>query len=125
MIDGMMGPSAFILSVVLSVGNSYKTKFPRSLVSQNLSSRLFSSTTSGPPTAKKIPTEVYFGVNPSDAEESRGAHAMNPPRVRVDEYFWLRDESRESEEVHLHFTSLYFTLPHRASLYFTFLLCYN
>jgi len=52
-----------------------------------------------PVPAKKVPHPVYFGVNPEDPSEFRGKDAMDPPIVINDDYFWLRDDKRENEEV--------------------------
>lgn len=52
-----------------------------------------------PQPAKKIPHSVYFGVNPNDPSEFRGKDAMDPPIVLNDDYFWLRDDKRENEQV--------------------------
>lgn len=49
--------------------------------------------------AKIAPGKVYFGVNPSDPNQFRGSKALNPPIVREDPYFWLRDSERKSPEV--------------------------
>jgi Prolyl oligopeptidase, N-terminal beta-propeller domain len=54
------------------------------------------------PVAKKVPDTIYFGVNPKDPKEDRGPNPMDPPKTRVDEYNWLRDESRKSPEVLAH-----------------------
>ena len=55
-----------------------------------------------PPVAKKIKETVYFGENPTLAGQFRGLAAMNPPKERTDEYFWLRDETRKDEAVISH-----------------------
>ncbi len=52
-----------------------------------------------PPVAKKLKEKVYFGINPKDEEEFRGENAMNPPKVREDLYYWLRDDTRKKPEV--------------------------
>ena len=52
-----------------------------------------------PPIAAKIPHGVYFGVNPHNREEFRGNNAMDPPLSINDEYYWLRDDKRENEDV--------------------------
>jgi oligopeptidase B len=38
-------------------------------------------------------------VNPKDEDEFRGENAMNPPKVREDPYYWLRDDTRKKTEV--------------------------
>ena len=62
-----------------------------------------------PPVAKKIPHEVHFGINPINLSEARGEIPMNPPKVSIDPYFWLRDDTRSKEEVlsHLHGENAY------------------
>ena len=55
-----------------------------------------------PPVAKKIPHEIHFGVNPLNPSEVRGEKPMNPPKVSIDPYFWLRDDTRSKEEVLSH-----------------------
>lgn len=52
-----------------------------------------------PPTAKALNQKVHFGINPSDPEQFRGHNAMNPPVLRDDPYFWLRDSERKNTEV--------------------------
>ena len=79
-------------SMLLSVNSSSMKRF----LSRRLSHLQMSWT---PPVAKKVPTKVYFGVDPTKPGEYRGELPMNPPKIRVDSYFWLRDESREDEEV--------------------------
>jgi len=61
--------------------------------------RLFSTPSRTPPVAKKVLTNVYFGKNPAKPEQWRGDDVMDPPLVRADHYFWLRDESRSKPEV--------------------------
>ncbi|KAJ1452666.1 prolyl oligopeptidase [Pelagophyceae sp. CCMP2097] len=51
------------------------------------------------PAAKKVPHVVQFGVVDG---ESRGTNPMDPPRTMVDDYFWLRDDTREDEAVLAH-----------------------
>ena len=46
--------------------------------------------------AKKLAGKISFGIKEG---EYRGDNAMNPPRIRVDHYSWLRDETREDKEV--------------------------
>ncbi|CAM9120715.1 unnamed protein product [Pylaiella littoralis] len=48
------------------------------------------------PRAVKRPHRVPFG---KVGEENRGKNPMDPPLQRVDEYFWMRDDKRESKEV--------------------------
>ena len=92
MSDMVTGAAAFFASMVFSV-NSFSL---RRLLSRRFSNLQMSWV---PPVAKKIPTKVYFGVDPNKPDEYRGDHAMNPPKIRIDSYFWLRDETREKEEV--------------------------
>ena len=47
--------------------------------------------------AKKVPHQIKFGYVGDD--EDRGENPMNPPRVRIDHYHWLRDETRKNKEV--------------------------
>lgn len=90
----MVGSSAFVFSMVASIGNSFR------LNRHSLHGKLRMSMSSPkPPVANKIPSKVYFGVNPSKPEEHRGDHPMDPPQVRFDNYFWLRDETREKKDV--------------------------
>ena len=60
--------------------------------------RRFASS-SRPPVAKRVDKKVYYGINPSKPSEHRGDNPMNPPKERVDQYYWLRDDSRKSPEV--------------------------
>jgi oligopeptidase B len=55
--------------------------------------------TTAAPVAKKLPSQIYFGVNPKDKTEYRGESPMDPPRSRGDVYNWLRDEKRKDPEV--------------------------
>mmetsp|Transcript_5135 Transcript_5135/g.13518 ORF Transcript_5135/g.13518 Transcript_5135/m.13518 type:complete len:781 (-) Transcript_5135:912-3254(-) len=52
-----------------------------------------------PPVARREPHTVYFGINPNDEGENRGAAPMTPPLELVDDLFWIRDDERKSEEV--------------------------
>jgi len=52
-----------------------------------------------PPIAKRIPHNVYYGVNPVKKEEDRGDNPMNPPIFKTDYYYWLRDDARSNPEV--------------------------
>jgi hypothetical protein len=47
--------------------------------------------------AKRIPHEVKFGYCGDD--EDRGDNLMIPPRIRLDYYHWLRDETRKNQDV--------------------------
>jgi oligopeptidase B len=49
-----------------------------------------------PPIARRAPHVVKFG---RVAGENRGAAAMDPPIEVSDDLFWLRDDSRKSEEI--------------------------
>mmetsp|Transcript_115184 Transcript_115184/g.215702 ORF Transcript_115184/g.215702 Transcript_115184/m.215702 type:complete len:794 (-) Transcript_115184:6-2387(-) len=49
-----------------------------------------------PPVAKRLPRKVFFG---KVTGENRGLNPMDPPIELVDDYFWLRDDSRKDEEV--------------------------
>lgn len=51
-----------------------------------------------PPIAKIKPSKVYFGFNPANPSEYRGPNPMNPPLVREDPYYWLRDDERKDPE---------------------------
>lgn len=55
-----------------------------------------------PPVGKIKPTKVYFGKNPSNPTEFRGVDAMDPPRSITDNYFWMRDDTRQDERVLSH-----------------------
>ena len=52
-----------------------------------------------PPVARREPRSVYFGVNPDDRSENRGAAPMDPPIEYVDDHYWIRDDDRKNEEV--------------------------
>jgi len=52
-----------------------------------------------PPIAKIVPTNVYFGVDPENPDRFKGESPMSPPKIKVDPYFWLRDDDRENKEV--------------------------
>ena len=58
-----------------------------------------SARVSKPPVAKRVDTKVYYGVNPFNPTENRGDNPMNPPKEKIDPYYWLRDDSRKSSEV--------------------------
>lgn len=49
-----------------------------------------------PPVARREARAVTFGRVEG---ENRGPNAMDPPKVLIDDYFWLRDDRRESPEV--------------------------
>ncbi|KAA8492595.1 Protease 2 [Porphyridium purpureum] len=52
-----------------------------------------------PPIAEKKPAQVLFG---KVAGENRGESPMDPPRVRMDDYFWMRDDKRKDPKVIRH-----------------------
>jgi oligopeptidase B len=52
-----------------------------------------------PPVAPRRPHIVKVGKVEG---EERGEHAFDPPRELVDDFFWLRDDKRESPEVLAH-----------------------
>ncbi|KAH8072562.1 serine-type exopeptidase [Aureococcus anophagefferens] len=52
-----------------------------------------------PPVAARVPKAVKFGVV---AGEDRGVEPMDPPATLVDNYFWLRDDSRTDETILAH-----------------------
>ncbi|CAM9400361.1 unnamed protein product [Discosporangium mesarthrocarpum] len=54
------------------------------------------STLPRPPRAAKRPHRVKFGKVDG---ENRGKNPMDPPLERTDDYFWMRDDTRESKEV--------------------------
>jgi oligopeptidase B len=96
MSDMLYSLPSFILSMVMSV---YGSRIFRPI------SRKFTTTISmnnSPPVAKKIATTVYFGTNPSTPDIFRGENIMNPPKLRNDDYFWMRDETRENPAVLAH-----------------------
>ena len=52
--------------------------------------------------AKKIQYPVYFGYNNNHKIEEDiiiSTQLMNPPIIRNDDYFWIRDESRKNKDV--------------------------
>jgi len=49
-----------------------------------------------PPVAARVPRKVVFGKVPG---EDRGPDAMDPPIIREDPYFWLRDDTRKDEKI--------------------------
>ena len=85
--DKMFAPILFATSIAVNLSFLLLTRSASSL-----SARL----PKGPPTAKRIAGKISFGIKEG---EYRGDNAMNPPRVRVDHYNWLRDETREDKEV--------------------------
>lgn len=52
-----------------------------------------------PPVAERRPYNVTFGVV---AGEDRGEGAMDPPLVKNDDYYWLRDDARNATDVIAH-----------------------
>lgn len=54
------------------------------------------------PIAKSIPHDVYYGINPNDLDELRGDAPMDPPKIRSDPFYWLRDQTRSDKEVLAH-----------------------
>jgi len=55
-----------------------------------------------PPVAKRVPHIVYFGKDPRNLEQQRappGETVMDPPKTKEDEYYWMRDDTREDAEV--------------------------
>ena len=52
-----------------------------------------------PPVAPRRPKDILFGkVNGED----RGPNPMDPPLIRQDPYFWLRDDTRKDQEILSH-----------------------
>ena len=52
-----------------------------------------------PPVAPRRPKDIQFGkVNGED----RGPNPMDPPKIRQDPYFWLRDDTRKDKEILAH-----------------------
>jgi oligopeptidase B len=52
--------------------------------------------------AKKIQYPVYFGYNNNHKTEqdiSISTQLMNPPIIRNDDYFWIRDETRKNKDI--------------------------
>ena len=89
--DKLLGPSLFLTSLLIVTRFRYFSalSFKMSTVSNANSVKLVK--------AKKIPHEIKFGY--IGDEEDRGENPMNPPRVRVDQYHWLRDETRKNQDV--------------------------
>jgi len=56
----------------------------------------FNPTAGAPPVAKRVPHKVSFGKVDG---ENRGPNPMEPAIEVVDDYFWLRDDSRKDEEI--------------------------
>ena len=54
------------------------------------------STQIAPPIARRTPQTIRFGKVDG---ENRGVEPMDPPIEVVDELFWLRDDTRKSEEI--------------------------
>lgn len=52
-----------------------------------------------PPVAKRVPHTVRFGRVEG---EDRGPEPMDPPKERVDDLFWLRDDDRKDTEILAH-----------------------
>jgi oligopeptidase B len=91
--DKMLGPVMFASAVIPMV------LLARLRVISSLATSSVSKFPPGGVRAKRLPEKITFGVN---GEENRGKNPMNPPRVRIDYYNWLRDESRRNEEVLSH-----------------------
>lgn len=53
----------------------------------------------GAPRAAKRPRKVYFGKCEETAHRFLGAAPMAEARVKVDDYFWLRDDERKDPDV--------------------------
>ena len=53
------------------------------------------------PVAKKVPHDVWFGINPDKPDEVRSSvgKAMDPPIKKTDPYYWLRDDDRKKKDV--------------------------
>ncbi len=51
------------------------------------------------PVAAKVTKKIYFGVNPENPDANVGDCPMNPPKERCDDYFWLRDDTRQRTDV--------------------------
>lgn len=91
-------PIIFLTSIsICMLYNSVYSSKTRNIFKKSLSSIAHSN--SKPPVARKIPNDVYFGINPNKPEEYRGKFAMNPPQKRIDDYYWLRDDSRSNADV--------------------------
>jgi len=58
--------------------------------------RIAMDAATSPPVAKRIPHKVAFGKVDG---ENRGPNPMEPAIELVDDYFWLRDDSRKNEEI--------------------------
>ena len=52
-----------------------------------------------PPVAPRRPKDIQFG---KVAGEDRGPNPMDPPIVRQDPYFWLRDDTRKNKDILAH-----------------------
>ena len=52
-----------------------------------------------PPVAPRRPKDILFG---KVAGEDRGPNPMDPPIVRQDPYFWLRDDTRKDKDILAH-----------------------
>lgn len=52
-----------------------------------------------PPKAKKVASQIRFGVQQG---QIRGSNPMNPAKFKTDYYNWLRDETRKDETVLSH-----------------------
>mmetsp|Transcript_9927 Transcript_9927/g.10031 ORF Transcript_9927/g.10031 Transcript_9927/m.10031 type:complete len:772 (+) Transcript_9927:26-2341(+) len=57
------------------------------------------------PLAKKLPVVKFFGKHDSYSDQDRGEDLMDPPKERVDDYHWLRDETRKDDTVLQHLKS--------------------
>ena len=79
-----------LISKSKSINNLTKT------TNRNIMSSII-NTLPQPPIAKEVPHNVIFGYN---KDEFRGdKNVINPPRLRNDPYYWLRDDKRESKEI--------------------------
>jgi oligopeptidase B len=58
-----------------------------------------------PPVANKVPTPVTYGVAspllvPFDKKgDNRGNQPMDPPIIKTDDYYWMRDDDRKNPEI--------------------------
>ena len=74
-----------------------RTSLLSSLVTASLSSiTKMSAAKMAPPVAKRVPHVVKFGKVEG---ENRGTSPMDPPRTMQDDLFWLRDDTRNNEEI--------------------------
>ena len=85
MLDRGLGPMLFLTSMALNFLFHGRIRMVSSM-----------SLSSHPPKAKKIAEKIIFGAKEG---ENRGDKPMNPPRVRLDYYNWLRDNTRKDKQV--------------------------